>query len=63
FQPVLFSAWCTLCLCSAAISIIMIGPAMDEMLASLQYMQRVKRSDASSWKVFWGVKSEVAKVQ
>lgn len=63
FQPVLFSAWCTLCLCSAAISIAMIGPAMDEMLASLQYMQRVKRSDASSWKVFWGVKSEVAKVQ
>ncbi len=63
FQPVLFSAWCTLCLCSAAISIAMIGPAMDEMLASLQYMQRVRRSDASTWKAFWGVKSEVEKVK
>lgn len=63
FQPVLFSAWCSLCLASAVISIAMIGPAMDEMLASLQYMQRVKRSDASFWKVFWGVKSEVEKVK
>ncbi len=62
FQPVLFSAWCTLCLCSAIISIAMIGPAMDEMLASLQYMQRVRRSDASTWKAFWGVKSEIEKV-
>ena len=63
FQPVLFSAWCTLCLCSAAISIIMIGPAMDEMLASLQYMQRVRKSNASTWKAFWGVNSEVEKVK
>lgn len=62
FQPVLFSAWCTLCLCSAVISIAMIGPAMDEMLASLQYMQRVRRSEASTWKAFWGVQSEIEKV-
>ncbi|AVR46631.1 vitamin K epoxide reductase [Christiangramia fulva] len=63
FQPVLFSAWCTLCLCSAVISIMMIGPAMDEMLASLQFMQRVRRSNASTWKAFWGVKSEIQKVK
>lgn len=62
FQPVLFDAWCTLCLASAAISIAMIGPAMDEVLASLQYMQRVKRSGGSSWKAFWGVKEEILKV-
>lgn len=62
FQPVLFSAWCSLCLASAIISIAMIGPAMDEMLASLQYMKRVKNSEASTWKAFWGVKSEIAKV-
>ena len=62
FQPVLFSAWCTLCLCSAVISIAMIGPAMDEMLASLQFMQRVRRSEASTWKAFWGVQSEIEKV-
>lgn len=62
FQPVLFDAWCTLCLASAAISVAMIGPAMDEMLASLQYMQRVKHSGRSVWKAFWGVKEEVLKV-
>ncbi|QJW91202.1 vitamin K epoxide reductase family protein [Spirosoma taeanense] len=53
-QPVMFHAWCTLCLVSAIISIIMIGPAMDEVLASLQYLQRVKRSGLSVWKAFWG---------
>lgn len=63
FQPVLFSAWCTLCLASAVISIAMIGPAMDEMLASLQYIQRAKKSGASTWKVFWGVQPEVEKVK
>ncbi|WP_121666545.1 vitamin K epoxide reductase family protein [Mesonia aquimarina] len=62
FQPVLFSAWCTFCLASAVISILMIGPAMDEMLASLQYMQRAKKKKLSLWKVFWGVKSEIKKV-
>ncbi len=61
FQPVLFSAWCTLCLASAVISIAMIGPAMDEMLASLQYMRRVKISGGSVWKAFWGVSSEIEK--
>lgn len=62
FQPVLFSAWCSLCLASAIISIAMIGPAMDEMLASLQYIQRAKRSGASTWKVFWGIGDETEKV-
>jgi len=62
FQPVLFDSWCTLCLASAVISIAMIGPAMDEMLASLQYMRRVKNSDVSTWKAFWGLKSVNKKV-
>ena len=53
-QPVLFDSWCTLCLCSALISIAMIGPAMDEMLASLQYLKRVSRNDGSVWDAFWG---------
>lgn len=57
FQPVLFDAWCTLCLASAVISIAMIGPAMDEVLASLQYLKRVKKTDVSLWKAFWGYKS------
>ena len=56
FQPVLFDAWCTLCLASAVISVAMIGPAMDEVLASLQYLKRVKNSKVSLWKAFWGYK-------
>lgn len=61
-QPVLFDAWCTLCLASAFISVIMIGPTMDEMLASLQYLKRVKKSGYSLWKGFWGFKSVTEKV-
>jgi hypothetical protein len=38
-QPIAFGSWCTLCLASAAVSVAMIGPAMDEVLASLQYLR------------------------
>lgn len=62
FQPVLLNAWCTLCLTSAFISIVMIGPAIDEMLASLQLLQRAKREGLSLWKVFWGKKEEIKKL-
>lgn len=55
FQPVLYGEWCTLCLASAVISLVMIGPAMDEFLASMQYLKRVKRRGGSIWSAFWGV--------
>lgn len=61
-QPVLFDSWCTLCLASAVVSVGMIGPAMDEMLASLQYLKRVKNAGKSTWKAFWGVKEVVNQV-
>jgi hypothetical protein len=54
-QPVLFDAWCTLCLASAVISVAMIGPAMDEVLASLQYLVRVRAAGGSAWRAFWGL--------
>jgi hypothetical protein len=53
-QPVLYDAFCTLCLVSAAISLAMIGPAVDEVLASLQYLRREQRAGRSVWKAFWG---------
>lgn len=53
-QPVAFHAWCTLCLSSAVISVLMIGPAMDELLASLQYLARVRGRGGSTWRAFWG---------
>jgi uncharacterized membrane protein len=54
FQPVLVGAWCTLCIVTAIISVVMISPAMDELLASFQYLKRVKKSGGSVWKAFWG---------
>jgi uncharacterized membrane protein len=53
-QPVAFGAWCTLCLSSAVISVLMIGPAIDEVLASVQHVVRRSREGASAWRVFWG---------
>ena len=52
-QPVLFHAWCTLCLSSALISVLMIGPAMDELLASLQVLARERRAGRSVWRAVW----------
>ncbi len=55
FQPVLFSAWCTLCLSTAVISVLMIGPAMDEVLASLQFLKDEHARNRSVWRAFWGL--------
>jgi len=53
-QPLLFDAWCTLCLVSALISVVMIGPALDEVLASLQHLRRVHDAGGAAWSAFWG---------
>lgn len=53
-QPVMFNAWCTLCLASAVVSLLMIGPALDEVLASLQYLTRVRARGGSVWRALWG---------
>lgn len=63
FQPVLFDAWCTLCLVTALISVVMIGPAMDEFLASMQYLKRIKESGKSLWRGFWGYKDVINNVK
>lgn len=54
-QPVLYGTWCTLCLASAVVSVAMIGPAMDEFLASCQYVRREQDRGRSLWRVFWGL--------
>jgi hypothetical protein len=55
FQPVLYGNFCTLCLFSGVVSLAMIGPGVDEVLASLQHLRRERAEGASSWRVFWGV--------
>jgi uncharacterized membrane protein len=53
-QPMLLESWCTLCLASAVVSLAMIGPALDEVLASLQHLARVRAAGQSVWSAFWG---------
>jgi uncharacterized membrane protein len=61
-QPVMYNAWCTLCLVSAVISVLMIGPAMDEVLASLQHLRRVRQTGTTSvWSAFWGLGRQKAR--
>ena len=62
-QPVLFDSWCTLCLVSGAISVLMIGPAMDEVLASLQYLKRESRQGRSAWQALWGTQTHASNLQ
>jgi hypothetical protein len=54
-QPLLFDAWCTLCLLTALLAVLMIGPAMDEVLASLQHVQRRRAAGEPAWRVFLGL--------
>lgn len=54
-QPIVLHSWCTLCLTSALISVLMIGPAMDEFLASLQYLKRKQLEGCSVWQAFLGI--------
>jgi uncharacterized membrane protein len=56
-QPLVVGHWCTLCLASAVISVVMIGPATDEMLASLQHVKRQRDLGHSTWRVFWGLET------
>jgi uncharacterized membrane protein len=53
-QPLLFDAWCTLCIVTAVISVVMIGPALDEVLASLQHLKLEQRRGRSPWRALFG---------
>lgn len=52
-QPIGVGAWCTLCLITAFIMLIMVPPAVDEVLASVQFLLRMKKQGESFWRVFW----------
>lgn len=56
-QPVLYDSFCTLCLVTALISVLMIGPAMDEVLATMQHVKREMRDGRSLWKSLMGQRS------
>ena len=52
-QPLAVGAWCSLCLCSALISMIMIPFTADEVLATIQLMIAEKKRGKSFWQVLW----------
>ncbi|HXH74246.1 MAG TPA: NAD-dependent epimerase/dehydratase family protein [Bacteriovoracaceae bacterium] len=60
-QPIGVGAWCTLCLITAFIMLIMVPPAVDEVLASIQFLKRRKNAGEPFWRVFW-LGSETAEV-
>jgi len=41
-QPVMVGGWCTLCLASAFVSLTIVGPGMEELLATPQYLKRIR---------------------
>lgn len=52
-QPVVVGAWCTLCLGAAAVMLIMIPFAVDEVIAMAQFLRERARAGKSLWRTFW----------
>jgi uncharacterized membrane protein len=52
-QPVAVGAWCTLCLVTAAAMLIMIAPAVDEVVAMGQFLVGARREGKPFWRMFW----------
>jgi Vitamin K epoxide reductase family len=53
-QPVAVGDWCTLCLSSAALSLLILPLGVDEPLAGLQHLARVRSTGGSVWEALWG---------
>jgi hypothetical protein len=52
-QPLVVGAWCTLCLVTAAAMVVMISPALDEVIATLQFLAASRREGKPFWRTFW----------
>ncbi|MEX2172974.1 MAG: vitamin K epoxide reductase family protein, partial [Pirellulaceae bacterium] len=52
-QPVAVGAWCGLCLATAALTVVMIAPAVDELVATGQFLLRARRAGQPLWRTFW----------
>ena len=58
-QPVAVGAWCTLCLATAVLMLLMVSPAFDEVVASVQFLMRARRRGLPFWKtLFHGASDE-----
>ncbi|MEW6737559.1 MAG: vitamin K epoxide reductase family protein [Acidobacteriota bacterium] len=52
-QPVAVGAWCTLCLVTAVAMLIMISPALDEVIATVQFLIQSRKEGNPFWRSFW----------
>ncbi|MGH2403063.1 MAG: vitamin K epoxide reductase family protein, partial [bacterium] len=52
-QPLAVGAWCTLCLVSALLMLLMVALSLDEVLASIEFLMESKRAGRSVWRMFW----------
>jgi len=52
-QPVLVGHWCFWCLFAAVCMLIMISFTVDEVVAVLQYLAKVRREKKNFWQIFW----------
>ena len=52
-QPVAVGAWCGLCLLTAVAMLIMISPAVDEVVATGQFLLGARREGKPFWRTFW----------
>ena len=52
-QPVVVGDWCTLCLAAAAVMLFMIPLAIDEVVATMQFLAERRRAGKPLWRTFW----------
>lgn len=52
-QPVSIGAWCTLCLAASVVMLLMVSPALDEVIATCQFLLRTRREGGSVWRAVW----------
>jgi uncharacterized membrane protein len=52
-QPLAVGAWCALCLATALLMLVMISPALDEVIATCQFLLQSRRAGRPFWSTFW----------
>jgi hypothetical protein len=52
-QPVSIGAWCTLCLVASVVMLLMVSPALDEVIATGQFLLRTRSAGGSIWRALW----------
>lgn len=52
-QPVAVGAWCSMCLLTAIAMVIMIPLTLDEVVATVQFLNKSVKSGKPFWRTFW----------